>query len=416
MVVVATLTLFLFAFPIPLADLGRGPTFYTRILLYPADVTLALTSLAAIATTIAERRRPPMATSLLLALTTALTLAFLFHPSIQGVMTVLRFAAVSALALALSQLRSDERVLPTAALAAAAAAQVVLGLAQIAAGGPLGLPSFGEVADPLLDYDGVSVPRGTMHAVPVLAGLGVLAAPLIAREAFRERGGGFALGGGAVAAAIVGFTFSRAAAAGLVLACGSLLLGARSRRRAMAAVLCIAVGAAVPAVIYRAGWGHRANLSLSGRDLITEQALGLLADSPLVGVGPGRSLFALPEKYPEPPRFGYQPAHALPLIAAVEGGVLAGIVSVALLVALGWRARRDMRALAIYLAFLPAVLTDHYPYTYLQGQVLLAAWIGTLDALAGEPRALVPADSAIRTLLARARRRFTPDRVQSDVA
>ena len=71
-------------------------------------------------------------------------------------------------------------------------------------------------------------------------------------------------------------------------------------------------------------------------------------------------------------------------LAAVEGGLLAGALAVALLVVLGWRARRDIRALALFLAFIPLVLTDHYPYTYLQGLVLLGTWVGALDGLARE--------------------------------
>jgi len=117
----------------------------------------------------------------------------------------------------------------------------------------------------------------------------------------------------------------------------------------------------------------------------------LIASSPLVGIGPGRSVYVERERYPvQPAIVGYAPAHDLPLLAAVEGGVVAGAIAVALLVALGWRARRDVRALAAFLAFLPLVLLDHYTYTYLQGLVLLAVWVGTLDGLASASPVLAP--------------------------
>ncbi len=402
MVIGCSLTLLVFAFPVVLADLGPGPTFYYRLLVFPADITIAVTAIAAAIVFVAQGRRSGPGVTLLGVLTLALAIAFAFHPSPQGMQTVARFAGVTGVAFALSVFRREERALAVAVLAIAALAEVALGLAQMGAGGPLGLPSFGEVADPLLDYDGVAVPRGTMHSVTALAGLGLVTATLVAREGLAAAFAGPVFAAAGIASALVGITFSRAAALGLTAACAALALGARMRpRRVAAALVCLALGAAIPAVYFHTGWQHRANLSLSGRDVITEQALGLIWDSPIVGVGPGRSLFALPEKYPDPPRFGYQPAHAFPLIATVEGGTAAGAVSVALLLVLAWRARRDMRALAIYLAFVPVVLTDHYPYTFLQGQVLLAAWIGSLDGLAGEAALALPADRLVRRLFGR---------------
>jgi len=41
----------------------------------------------------------------------------------------------------------------------------------------------------------------------------------------------------------------------------------------------------------------------------------------------------------------------------------------------------------------PVVLTEHYPYTYLQGVVLLGVWVGALDGLSAPapgPAAMPP--------------------------
>lgn len=403
MVVAATITLLVFAFPVPLADLGPGPTFYYRLIVYPADVTLTVAALAAIAALLARGPRPGTGTTLLFALTASLAVALVFHPSAQGLQTVARFAGATALSYGLSRLGRDERILPAAMLGLVSLAEVGLGLGQMVRGAPLGLPSFGEVADPLLLYGSVASPRGTLHALPLLAGLGLVAAPLLVREGLERVRATVFFAAGGLAAALVGMTFSRGAALGLALAVAALVAGlGTDRRRVMRAAACLVIGAAIPAALFFDGWQHRATLSVSGRDTITEQAWTLIAEAPLTGVGPGRSVFALAERFPDPPRFGYQPGHALPLVAAVEGGVIGGALAVALLVTLGWRARRDLRAVAIFVAFLPAVLTDHYTYTYLQGQVLLAIWVGTLDGLAADPSAALGLDPRLRRLLPRA--------------
>src|SRR5260221_4064594 len=101
------------------------------------------------------------------------------------------------------------------------------------------------------------------------------------------------------------------------------------------------------------------------------ETVGLIADSPFIGIAPGRSLFVLPARYPDVPEIGYQPVHDLPLLVAVEAGVLAGGIAVALLLTLAWRARRDLAAVALFVAFLPPVLLGHYTYTYLPSVLLL---------------------------------------------
>jgi O-antigen ligase len=402
LVVASALTLFVFAFPVLLADLGPAPFFYLRLLLFPADVTLAVTLAAAIALAVTERRRPPLGTALLAALTVSLAVAWVFHPSPQGVLTVARFAGASALAYALGVARPHERVLAVGVLAAVALAQTGLAAAQLAAGGPLGLPSFGEVADPLIDYNGDLAPRGTMHTQYVIAGLALLASVLLVREGLERARPLPWLALVVLTVAPVGTTFSRAIAVAVGLVCGALAFGVRRRPRAtMAAIAALALGAGLTAFAFRAGWELKgeatAAIPLNGRDILFEQSVGLIADSPIVGIGPGRSVEAKRIKYPSPPPVvGYQPAHELPLLAAVEGGLPAGALALALLVVLGWRARRDPRALALYLAFLPVVLTEHYPYTYLQGLVLLGTWVGMLDGLSAPAAANEPPRPAAR--------------------
>jgi len=396
MVIATALTLFVFAFPVVLADLGPGPLFFYRLLVFPADLTLVVTAVAALVVGIRQRTRPGLGAALLAALTVVLAIALAVHPSPQGLFTVARFAGATGLAFAVSRLSRDERLLAVGVFAAVAFAQLGLAVAQELHGGPLGLTSFGEIADPLLDY-GLLAPRGTMHAQYVLAGLSLIAALLLVRESFERRRPLVWSVLAGVAVIPVGMTMGRAAALGVALACGALALGyLRQRRLVTTAILCLSLGAGLTAFAFRDSWLTKSAIgaSANGRDILTEEAFGLIGDSPLVGIGPGRSVFVLRERYPVPPAVvGYQPVHDVPLLAAVEGGVMAGAIAVVLLLALAWRSRRDVRALALFGSFLPIVLTDHYPYTFLQGVVLLGVWVGALDGLsapAPAPAAMPP--------------------------
>ncbi len=108
----------------------------------------------------------------------------------------------------------------------------------------------------------------------------------------------------------------------------------------------------------------------------------------MFGVGPGRYVIALTEKYgQEPnPRVGFfKPVHNLPLLAAAEGGVPAGLLMTALLLAAAWRAFAGGRAgLAIYAAYLPFVVLDHFPYSFPMGMILTGVWLGAIELLARE--------------------------------
>jgi len=105
LIVATGLTLFVFAFPVLLADLGPGPYFYLRLLIFPADLTLAVVLLAAIAVARAERSWPPPGTTLLCLLTASLAVALVFHPSPQGLLLVARFAGGCALAFTIARAR-----------------------------------------------------------------------------------------------------------------------------------------------------------------------------------------------------------------------------------------------------------------------------------------------------------------------
>jgi hypothetical protein len=384
------LTCALFTFPVILVMLASGPLFYYHVLALLADIPLAIAVAAVAARAIAERRRPNTPAVLALGLLAALSLAFAVHPSAQGAQLIVRAAAAIALAVGIVWLRGRETwPLVIAALGATAIAQAALAVAQVLHRGPLGIPSLGEFADPLQPFGAEVAPRGTMYQQYLLAALGLLAALLLVSEGLRRARPAPWLAAAGIAIVPVGLTYSRSALAGLAVACLGLAVAGRARpRRHALAVAALLIGTGIPALLTFDGWTSRAGSAIdpSGRDVEYREGLDLYATSPVIGIGPGRMVIALGEHgIAGPDRFGYQPVHGVPLLLTVEAGPLAGALTVALLAAVAWRARRSPIALAIFAVYLPFVLLDHFPYTHAQGLVLSGIWLGAVIALAREP-------------------------------
>jgi len=382
-----TLTVLLFPFPGILIDVADGPRFYYHVLILVADVPLAAVTVAALLELAIRRKRPTLPIVVAAGLVAALGIALLIHPSPQGVQTVVRLAGVVALAAGLTTFRTDERVLVVGALGVSAIVQTGLALAQLVHGGPLGLLSHGELADPLARYGDALAPRGTMYHQYILAGLALVAATLLCAQGLRAARPWPWLAAATLAIVPVGLTYSRGAAVGLLAVCAALAIGIRARPRAhVLAIALLLAGAGIPALTTLSGWTARAetlevaSASLSERGIFAAQGLALLAGAPVTGIGPGRSVIALREA--EAARPGSivlaEPVHNVPLLAAVEGGPLAGILATALLGCIAWRARARPAAIAVLVGFLPFVLLDHYPYTYAQGLVLFGIWLGSL--------------------------------------
>jgi O-antigen ligase len=276
--------------------------------------------------------------------------------------------------------------------------QSVIALLQLAEHGPIGLRALGESMTPLWSYSSSPAPQATMVHPYVLAGFALVAGAILAVALTRGWTWPLAVAT-AVAIAPVGFTYGRAALLGLVLAIVCLGTGVfTDRRRYLPVVLVLCIGTAVPGLIGNRGWtgrtqqttraGNEASLT-TDRGWLIHEADGLIVDHPLIGVGPGRYVIALTEKFgTEPnPRVGFiKPVHNLPLLAAAEGGIPAGLLMTALLLAVGWRAFAAGRAgLALYLAYLPFAVLDHFPYSFPMGLILTGLWLGAIEFLAVNP-------------------------------
>jgi O-antigen ligase len=261
--------------------------------------------------------------------------------------------------------------------------EAVLSFAQRVNGGPLGLPSFIENPFSFVKLPGGIAPPGSLVHPYLLAGLSLLGGVVLVVEA-RRIGRRSLLVAAAVAVCPVGFTYSRTA----VLAAG-LVLVALAIARFPAGVVALAIGMAVPAAMWSDGWATRAHTTIEARSaddlsnargVLIEQSLDLVGDHPITGVGPGLYAENLRGRGIDPAATsGYHPVHNLPLLAAAEGGVAAGLAMLVLFAGAGLVAlRRGPLTLAIYAAFLPFCLLDHFAYTFPQGNVMLGLWLAAV--------------------------------------
>ena len=78
-----------------------------------------------------------------------------------------------------------------------------------------------------------------------------------------------------------------------------------------------------------------------------------------------------------------KPVHNVPLLAAAEGGVVAGALTLLLYAVLGWRAwRTGPLAFTVFALYVPITMLDHFAYSFPQGLAMTAVWIGVLDLAA----------------------------------
>jgi hypothetical protein len=310
-----------------------------------------------------------------------LAASFVAHPSLIGVQTLLRLVGVLGIAVAFASLGDPERSLIVGVAGLVALFEVAVALLQLAAGGPLGI--IGEVPDPLLARATVLLPRGTLSHGYVLTGLAAVIGLLVAERALGARRPAPWLALASVVVVPIGLSCSRAALAGYAAACAVFVPAARSPGRARILFLALLIGAGVPLLVQRDGWIVRVEegIDLHNRTRLIDQATVLLGENALLGVGPGNYVAAARARFPDASYT--QAVHDVPLLVAVEGGVIAGAACVVLVAALGWRAlRRGPADLALFLAFAPFVVVDVFPYVFVQGTVLLGLWIGGLDRAA----------------------------------
>ena len=398
---VLLLVLVVVLMPIPriLVQFTSGNASYDfQAILFPSDLPLAVLTLAMIPRALRRIRDGSFGVLawIALALTAWMVVAYIVHPSGRGIADILRLVGLVAMVVAFLELKTNgERGIVLATVAGVAAFETAVSVIQIATRSSAGLGVLGESSDPLWSFGSTTAPQGTMVHPYVLAGMALVFGVILAIALTRRWNRALLL---AIAVAIVpvGYTYGRAAVLGLAIAVACLGTGLFvDRRRYLPAILALCIGVAVPALIWSDGWVARTQQSVhaknasslaTDRGWLIHEADGLIVDQPAVGVGPGRYVMALKHKFGKEPNKTvgvFKPVHNLPLLAAAEGGIPAGLLMTALLLVAGWRGWVAGRTgLALWGVYMPFVLLDHFSYTYPMGLIITGVWLGVIELLA----------------------------------
>jgi hypothetical protein len=320
-----------------------------------------------------------------------------FHGSWRGVALGLRLVAAVMVALEIGGMRRREVmqfvILP---LVVAAAAQGVLAFGQAVNGGPLGVPGepteFGAVADTVRPAGTASHP----YMLTTYCLVAVSAGALVWTQSISR----WWLGPLALAAVPIGLSFSRAAVVSVLFAGVGWVIAVVGKPRIYGPpVAAVMLGIAVPALLFAPAWLERLEDSTTGslndasanRVELTNQAIDMIADYTLVGVGPWRYTIVAEADYPLATGDD-SPVHSLPFLVTTEFGVVIGIAFLAALVALGVRAgRTGPLTFALFGAVMGFTVFDVVLYWYPAGLVLFGVWLGLLDRAARPPEPQLPA-------------------------
>lgn len=341
-------------------------------------------------------RPPDRASRLAVVLVGLVFVAFLVHPSVAGALTPIRLCGATCLWMALrsqTSMAATRRV--AGALVAVAVFEAALAVAQITVRQPVGGGVLTAASWPMNLLGHTVAPRGTFqHQFPLAAfsllatfvGLALL--PTLRRETGRRMA--LAL---AVTAVPIGITFSRTALIGLAAGLVATMLVARPHdATVMLGIAAAAVGALVPALLWRGGWESRIetgaaaitarnpDLFASSRLHLAHGALVVVRDHPLAGIGPGRYTPGSAVAAQVSPSFPEEIVHDLPLFFAAEDGLPAGILAAVIVVGVGVVAlRRGRSGFPLFAAVLPFLVIDRLCYDGAHGLAFTAIWLAAVE-------------------------------------
>lgn len=257
--------------------------------------------------------------------------------------------------------------------------QAGLGIAQARTGEALGLGVL-EFGGALYTFGGSTAGRGSLthpyHLTALLivcaAAAGVLSQRLHGRTRLAP------VGALAMIAVAIPLTFSRAVVLAIVPMVALWLI----RRRTWVLAAVMTGGLFVGGLLGTNGIAAKTSRTVdveqvdSGRRQRAEEALNLVEEEPLFGVGPGRYVVALRHVDHE----ALLPPHNVVLHASAEAGVLGGVLILATLAAFGvWvLRRRSPMLLAVAISLLPFHLLDSYPHVFPVGLLISGMWLAVL--------------------------------------
>lgn len=321
------------------------------------------------------------------ALVAVAVVSWAFHPSIPGIARILRWIAAGAVVVAASQLdRRSFRIHIGLPLLATAAIQATIALGQY----------FGSW--PVSGGDAVWLARGTT-TFPYVVGF-VLLVGLTVGVALvpDDRTRPLWIAGIALCSAGIATSLMRTAVVGLAvagIAYGFLVYRDQHRYRSVLAatvlpfaVVAVAIGDPwlqnLKQTFGIGGSGSRSAVEAisAGRLKLIRHSLTIIADTPLIGVGPAREAIEAAARFPDEYAESVPSVHVVPLLVAAEMGIAAGVAYLSYVIALGWRSlRTSPEAVAVFASVAVFILLDTMPYDRPTSIILVGVWMATLDHL-----------------------------------
>jgi hypothetical protein len=364
---------------------GANADFNRRVSISPFDVPLALLLVLALIdrATPSRTRLDGWTRRIAIALAVVILVALVAHPSPRGFDFAFRVASALAVVHALRRLGAAARRRVLAVLVGTATVEAVIALLQSAHGGGIGVGA--------LEFSGffyrfgssTAATAGFDHPYHLACFLLVAIGAALLGALGDERRTPWLIGVGVIAAGLA-TTYSRGVLVTLVVLLGILLFARgpadrRRVRRAFAAV--VAGGFLLVAVAFGDGYIARGQTTSEGhvssyRTDRAREAIRMTRAHPVLGVGPGRYTIALESIE----HTDLLPAHDAVLQEAAEAGVLAGVLTAALLLAMAVRSvRGGPEMLFVFAALIIFFVIDAYPYTFPTGMATTGLWLGLLE-------------------------------------
>jgi O-antigen ligase len=274
-------------------------------------------------------------------------------------------------------------VLPLAAVAAVQGALMAL---QTITEEPVALRWLWPEAE-LRVIDGVLRPQGTFFHVfepALLATIALAALATIVPTVGTDRRWQVLA---ALAAVPIALSYSRSAALGAMLVLVFLVVAHRRKTSgALAMAIAMAIGLLIAGLVVAPGWVSRLEQSTTGgvddvslgRITLARQALTMIGDHPITGVGTAKYIPTLESDYEPDPDHPFA-VHNFALRVTAEVGIPLGLAVIALTVAAGVQAvRSGPLAAAAFMAMVPWMLFDILYYDRVYGLAVLGVWWGVV--------------------------------------
>lgn len=382
---------------------GDGDNYHLRIGFNAFHIPLTALVLVSVIRLVADPRVPTsLATRLCTAATLWLVFCFALSPTWRGVDVLFHLTVVWAIWGTVRTAPRPSRSRILIALCALGAMEATIAIAQRVTNDYIDIGLI-EASGFLRYYGSIAAVRGSFVHQYHFVGLMMICSvgALLLFDLTRDRRARALLTAGLVLfGAVIPMTFSRTAVLGvvpIVIICLAPL-GARLRLPGLAWCVGLTAGAAasLDGILARTSSKFTPSEASfdSGRIDRFREALDLIRDHPVVGVGPGNYVAEL-SKIQNPgnePGFKVLPSHNVVLHFAAEAGLVGGLLALALLATLAiWAVRGGWLRIIVVVTMVPFLLLDLFSYTWQVGYVMSGLWLG-LAQVAGDvhrPKAMV---------------------------